>query len=320
MNALLLAVVVAATNRGVLAAQSGTVALYDRNASQRIWSADGVQTPTAIVTSNDQAAILDSLHNEIRWIELASGRSKSLATGETPIDGVFHGGQLYLLERDARALERIGADGARASISLAADPAFVREANGRLYVYSRAAGVVQEITTTPFAIARSASVVPFASDFEIRSGIGYLVLPRAAKIATISLAAMKPAEDISVGAVPVDIDFVSRKIAVADPSAKRVWIIEPRESFGRAFARGFLRGLIGLGLTPSGNSDFPSGIDRVIVLGSRLYAYDSSTGTLYRSAKAIAKNIAPQAFTAGPGGVYVWDDAVRRLQRIEPDE
>ena len=312
--------VVAATNRGVLVAQSGSVALYDRAATNVIWNSDGVQTPARIVTSNDQAAIIDSLHNEVRMIDLASGRATMLATGETPIDGAFVHRQFYLLERDARALERIGMDGARASIRLAADPAFLREASGRLYVYCRAAGVLQEITMNPFAIGRSVSVAPFASDLEIRDGIAYLVLPRAAKITTISLATMRAGADIAVVAVPVDIAFSSGMLAVADPSAKRVWMIEPRESFASTFARGFLRGLIGIGLTPAGNRDFPTGVDRVIVDRSRLYAYDSSTGTLYRSAKPIAKSITPQAFSVGPGGVYAWDDAVRRLQRLETDD
>ena len=108
---------------------------------------------------------------------------------------------------------------------------------------------------------------------------------------------------------------MSTTLAVADPSAKRIWTVEGEESFARAFARGFLRGLIGLGLT-SQNRDFPTGIDRVIVRGGELYAYDSSSGTLYRGTKAIAQGVAPQAFTIGPGGVYVWSDTVRRLQRI----
>ncbi|PYQ60748.1 MAG: hypothetical protein DMF58_07070, partial [Acidobacteria bacterium] len=147
----------------------------------------------------------------------------------------------------------------------------------------------------------------------------YLVYPRAAKISTVSIATMKTAGEITVGAVPVDLAFSSHMLAIADPSAKRVWMIERQQSFAQAFAQGFLRGLLGLGLSP-GNRDFPTGIDRVIARGSRIYAFDSSTGTLYDSKKAIAKSIAPEAFSVGPGGVYVWSDAVRRLQRLEEDE
>ena len=315
---LLMAVVVAATTRGVLVAQNGTVTMFDRTSTKVIWSGEGLQTPTGITSSNDQAAIIDALNNEVRMIDLASGRGATYDTGETPIDVAFINRGLYILERDARALERIGADGTRASVPLAADPAFLRQANGKIYVYSRAAGVVQEITTSPFAMSRSLRVVPFASDFEILGSDGYLVQPRAAKIAMVSLQTMTPAGEVSAGAVPVDLAISSSMLAVADPSTKRIWMIEPRESFAQSFARGFLRGLIGLGI--EGNRDFPTGIDRVIVQRSRLYAFDTSTGTLYHSSKAIAKGLAPQAFSIGPGGVYIWDDAVRRLQRIEPDE
>src|SRR5215472_12014455 len=126
MTSLLLAVVLA-TNRGVLVAQPGSIALHDRTASRTIWIGEGVQTPSRIVASNDQAAVLDSLANQIRIVDLLTGRGTTMQTGETPIDGVFADRRLYLLERDARALERIGTDGTRASINVAADPAFLRE-------------------------------------------------------------------------------------------------------------------------------------------------------------------------------------------------
>ena len=89
-------------------------------------------------------------------------------------------------------------------------------------------------------------------------------------------------------------------------------------------ARGFLRGLLGLGLFGSRNSEFPTGVDRVFVSGSHWYAYDTSSGTLYRVTKSkssvVFKGVAPQEFSVAPSGVYVWDDAVRRLQRINADE
>ena len=315
---ILIAAIVAATSRGVLVAQNGSLAMYDQTATRILWTADGVQTPTRIATSNDQAAVIDAIRNAVRIVDIGSGRGPTVQTGETPVDAAFIEKQAYILERDARALERVGVDGARASIPLAADPAFLRVANGRIYVYGRASAVLQEITTRPFAMARTLSVAPFASDFEIDNGVAYLVYPRAAKIGAIALQSMKPLRDISVGAVPVDLAIRSHTLAVADPSAKRIWMVQGEESFGQAFARGFLRGLIGLGLT-SGNRDFPTGIDRVIPQGRDLYAYDSSSGTLYRGTKPIAQGIAPQAFSAGTGGLYIWSDTVRRLQRIQAE-
>jgi len=70
---------------------------------------------------------------------------------------------------------------------------------------------------------------------------------------------------------------------------------------------------------PRGNSDFPTGVDRVLIRGKALIAYDTSSGTLYRVAKSkssiVAQNVRPQAFTVTPDAVWTWDDSVRRLQR-----
>ncbi|HEX9502104.1 MAG TPA: hypothetical protein VGA10_10665 [Thermoanaerobaculia bacterium] len=331
MTPLLLAVVLAVTDRGVLVAHDGSIEMFDRTATTRIWSAEGLPTPGRIVTSNQQAVIIDPLASQIRMIDLASGRGTTLRTGETPIDGTFLNGRLYLLERDARALERIGTDGARASIPLAADPAFLRQAGERIYVYSRIAGVLQEITTAPFELRRTAEVAPFASDLELDTKNAYLTYPRGGKIRIVSLATMKNSGSFDVGAVPVEAAFASsgtaltaRTLAVADPSAKRVWMVQGAESFAQAFARGFLRGLIGLGLYGGGASQFPTGVDRIIIRGSQSYAYDSSSGTLYRFTKSassvVAKNIAPEGFAVGAGGLYVWEDAVRRLQRLDGND
>jgi hypothetical protein len=330
MNALLIAVVVAATSRGVLVARSGSIAMFDDSGTKVIWNGEGLPTPERIVASNDQAVIIDPLASQIRMIDLATGNGSTIHTGETPIDATFINGRLYLLERDARALERIGTDGTRASVAVAADPAFLRQVNDRLYVYSRTAGLLQEISASPFAIRRSAEVAPFASDLEVDGRNAYLVYPRG-KIAMISLATLKSEGNIEIGAVPVDLEFASRggalttrTLAVADPSAKRVWMVEGPQSFTQALARGFLRGFIGLGLFGGRESQFPTGVDRVIIRGSRSYAYDSSSGTLYRFTKStssvVTKSIGPQAFSVGPGGLYVWDDAVRRLQRVDSND
>ncbi|HEV7426828.1 MAG TPA: hypothetical protein VGQ46_10710 [Thermoanaerobaculia bacterium] len=317
---------IAATNRGIVVAHDHVIELFDRTGRNLIWKTDGLPTPQTIVASNVRIAVIDPLANEVRIVELATGRATAVRTGETPVAGVFIGPTLYLLERDARALERIGADGTRASISTGADPAFLREANGRLYVYARGEGVVQEVSTMPFAIRRSVRVTPFASDFEIDSKNAYIVDPHGAKIGIINLESMQSGGSIDVGAVPVSFAFVStgtsltaRTLAVADPSAKKVWLIEGAQSVTQAFTRGFLRGLIGLGLFGSGTSSFPTGVDRVFVRGTRWYAFDSSSGTLYRftksSSSAVAKNI--RTFTVTTEGVVWWNDAVRRLQQAD---
>src|SRR3954464_1129837 len=269
---------IAATTRGIVVAHDNVVELFDRTGRNSIWKTDGLPTPQTIAASNERIAVLDPLANEARIVELATGRATTVHTGETPIAGVFVGTTLYLLERDAPALERIGADGTRASISTGADPAFLRESNGKLFVYARGEGLVQEVTTTPFAIRRNARVTPFASDFEVDAKNAYLVDPHGAKIGIVNLDSMQSTGTIEVGAVPVSFAFAStgtsltaRTLAVADPSAKKVWMIEGAQSVTQAFTRGFLRGLIGLGLFGSGASQFPTGVDRVFIHGQRWY-------------------------------------------------
>ncbi|HEV2720827.1 MAG TPA: hypothetical protein VG323_12470 [Thermoanaerobaculia bacterium] len=316
-----LAQVVASTPHGIVVAHDHQLQLFNAAGTAIVWTTEGVAMATSIVAGSERVAVLDALSSSVRVVELGNGRGATIDCGETPVAGVFAGRALYLLERDARALERIGADGARASISLTADPAFLHESGDRLYVYARAAGLLQEITTTPFAVARSAHVAPFASDFEIDRGNAYFVYPREAKVRVVELASMKPAGESAVGAVPVALAFTSsHALAIADPSAKRVWMIEGAESFGQAFARGFLRGLLGLGIHPNRNSDFPTGVDRVLVRGNVLFAYDTSSGTLYRVAQekstVVAKDVLPQSFAVASDSVYVWDETVRRLQRF----
>jgi hypothetical protein len=120
--------------------------------------------------------------------------------------------------------------------------------------------------------------------------------------------------------VPVDLAVTSKTLAVADPSAKRVWIVEGPQSTSQAFTRGFLRGLLGLGLGANHSADFPTGVDRVVARGGRWIAYDSAGGALYRVEKTqstlLAKHVAPEAFAVtADGAVVFWNDEVRRLQK-----
>lgn len=319
MNRLLLLVVLAATANGFVVAREGRIELYANDARTLRWSSnDGVAHPTSIVADATRAAVLDALANEAAIVDLASGRVTRVRTGETPVDAAFAGGELYVLDRDARQLERAGS---RESVPLPADPAFLAKANGRLLVYARTTGELDEVTLSPLAISRHVSVPPFASHLEADAKNAYLVYPRAGKVVSVALDTLATSSQ-DVGAVPVDLAITSRNLAIADPSAKRVWIVEGTQSFGQAFARGFLRGLLGFGFGASRNSDFPTGVDRVLVTrGGRWIAYDSAGGALYRVDKSqstlIAKHVAPQAFAVGrDGSVVVWNDEVRRLQKI----
>jgi hypothetical protein len=293
------------TPAGVVVAQSNELHLHNG------WTAAGVEHPSSIVASEAQVAVLDALNNEAVIADLRTGRTTRIETAETPIAAAFLGGELYVLARDARLLQH-----GSTRIPLAADPAFLRVANRRLYVYSRVAGVLEEIEND--RVTRRIAVAPFASDFEIGGTTAYLAYPRDARIRTVDLAAMKTAGEIAVGAVPTDLAFAgggtaitARILAVADPSAKRVWLTESTQSMTEAVARGVLRGILGLGLFGDRASQFPTGVDRVETRGKQWIAYDSSSGTLYhftsRKSSVLAKGVAPGAYTLTERGVAWWN-------------
>lgn len=292
------------TERGVVVATANQLRLNNG------WSADGVENPTAIASSETQVAVLDALNNEAVIADLGSGRTTRIDTAETPIAAAFVGRELYILARDARVLQH-----GSTRIPLSADPAFLRTHNRRLYVYSRATGTIEEIEHD--RVTRRLTLQPFASDFEISGSTAYLTYPREARIRTADLGTMKSSGELAVGAVPVDLAFAgggtaltARILAVADPSAKRVWLAEATQSMTEAVARGVLRGFLGLGLFGNRASQFPTGVDRVETRGKHWIAYDSSTGTLYRftskSSSVIAKGVAPGAYALTGDGVAWW--------------
>lgn len=297
--------VVISTDAGVVAAHDGTIELRNR------WKIDGPRNPTEIAADDDRVAVLDALANEAVIVDLATGRATHMRTAETPIAATFLRGDLYILARDARVLQH-----GTTRIALAADPEFLRQANGKLYVYSRTPGMLEEIEND--RVTRRMAVTPFASDFEISGTTAYLTCPRDARVRMIDLTTMKPAGEIAVGGVPVDLAFAgggsaitAPVLAIADPSAKRVWLQEGAQSMTQAIARGALRGLLGLGLFASRSSQFPTGVDRVVARGNLWLAYDSSSGTLYRftkrSSSIVAKNVPPRGFALTADGVAWWN-------------
>jgi hypothetical protein len=300
-----LAQIVTSTPAGVVLAHDGKISLPGK------WTADGVTHATATASTSDRIAVLDALSNEAVVVELATGRATRLQTAETPVAAAFLGRELYVLARDARVLQH-GAT----RIPLAADPSFLGQSNGALYVYSRTTGTIEEIDRD--RVVRRMTSAPFASDFEISGTTAYLVCPRDARIRLVDLRTMKAAGEIAVGAVPVDLAFAgggnaitARVLAVADPSAKRVWLQEGAQSMTQAVARGALRGFLGLGLFGSRASQFPTGVDRVAIRGRNWVAYDSSSGTLYRfnrrTSSIVARSVPPHGYAVTADGVAWWN-------------
>jgi len=312
---------VASTARGVLVAHDNVIELIDRG--RTVWKSEGVSAPGSIAISDTQAAVLDPIHDRVAIIDLASGRTTFARTMSSPVAAAFAGNELLVVDRDARVVEKIGGG----NVTLGSDPEFISVLGDRAYVYSRVDGALQEIGTEPFAVRRTLTVAPFASAMVCDTRSAYLVYPTEGKVRIVDLEAFKAASELPVGNVPTDIAFAgeptaltARRLVIADPAAKRVWLLEGRQSPLQSFARGFLRGILGIGLFGGKESQFPTGVDRVIASGSRWLAFDSSTGTLYRvtpkASVVIARGLSPHGFALTPGGVAYWRSGTLVAQEL----
>jgi hypothetical protein len=317
VSAPLFAQSVASTPRGVLVAHDKVIELHGK------WKTEGVSSPGAIAISNTKAAVLDEIHDRVAIVDLASGTTTFVNTRSTPIAAAFANNNLLILDRDAHMLEKIGGG----SVELADDPELLAVKNDRAYVYSRIDGVLQEIGIEPFALLRTVRVTPFATAMQCDARSAYLVYPRDGRVRVVDLAKMQPAGEFRVGSVPTDIAIAgdptaltATVLAVADPSAKRVWLVEGSQSSFRAFTRGFLRGIIGLGLFGGKETEFPTGVDRVVARGGRSLAFDSSSGTLYAVTKdkatVLARGLGPHAFVLTPVGVAYWQNGMLVAEKL----
>jgi hypothetical protein len=314
-----------------------TIEARDDRFGMVVWSTGGVAAPRvhAVSEDGDWAAIADPVANEVAIVSTRARNTQQFRVPETPVALTFLGTDLFVLSRDGEALTRIGmrASGAQPagvraameSIPMRPDSTFLTRAGDRLYVYSRLEGAIDEIDPTGMMRTRSLRVPPHAGDMESDGRRGYLVYPRSGKMTTVSLAEMRNLGEVEVGAVPVDIALESDPnlisagvVSVADPSSKRIWRVERSQSTAEAFGRGFLRGLLGLGLYTPRSTEFPTGIDRLWNAEGRRLAYDSSSGTLYRIAggrsRILARVSSPWAFAAVGPRLAVWDEPRQTLE------
>jgi hypothetical protein len=309
-----------------------TIEARDDRFGMVVWSTGGVAAPRvhAVSEDGDWAAVADPVANEVAIVSTRARNAQQFRVPETPVALKFLGTDLFVLSRDGQALTRIGvrASGPHShteSLPTRTDSAFLVQAGGRLYVYSRLEGAIDEIDPIGMTRTRSLRVPPHAGDMESDGKRAYLVFPRSGKMTTVSLAEMRNLGEVEVGAVPVDVALESDPnlisagvVSVADPSSKRIWRVERSQSTAEAFGRGFLRGLLGLGLYTPRSTEFPTGIDRLWNAEGRRLAYDSSSGTLYRIAggrsRTLARVSSPGAFAPVGPRLAVWDEPRQTLE------
>jgi hypothetical protein len=312
---------VAVTSRGVAVAHDGVVDLYKFKSLERVWRVDGVAYPGAMAADDHRVVVLNPIANVARVVDLATGTTTSFATGETPVAAAFIEKQLYVLARDARAVERIAMDGTKTSVKIGAAAQSFVPVGDKIYVYSSIDGLFQEITTSPFAVARQVRIAPFASSFDTEGANGYFTYPNKRLLLIVDIKKMEVLGDTKIGSSPIDVHFAGdatlfspRMLGIADPSDHRVWLIAVQQGTIEAFARGFLRGLSGFAPNGAVSTAFPTGIDRVISNGMHWLAFDSLTGTLYELKKKttveLGRDLPPRAFALALAGsdLYLWRD------------
>ncbi len=305
--------------RTLVRATSGEIAALDPGSLRALWTAGGVRTPRILAVSSDGrwAAAIDPIANQLAIADLSKATSRVIPLPETPVAATFDDGALFVLSRDAARLSRI--DPADASIrSVDAPPAsshLVVTAQGA-FAYAALTGETARFDRATLRLLARRMLPRFGADLEAEGASGYLVEPRTGRLTVFSLETLATLEERSAGAVPVDAAIEAAasatrgaKIAIADPSSKRVWRDEGAQSTAAAVGRGFLRGLLSLGLYNPGSTGFPAGVDRLARVGERLFAFDTSTGTLWtvrgERATEVARGIAWGAFAPVGNAVFV---------------
>ncbi len=315
-------------DRIVVRASAGTISALDAASLRPLWTAPGVRRPRALVLSSDGrwAAAVDSISNQIALADVSRHSSRVLAVPETPVAAAFHGGALYVLSRDAARLSRIDpTDASVRSVEAPVAASHLLAAPEGIIVYAALTGTTARFDPVTLQLLARRSLNRYASDLESEGGTGYLVEPRQARLTVFSLETLAVEEERAAGAVPVDVEVEApanaargARIAIADPSSKRVWRDEGAQSTAAAVGRGFLRGLLGLGLYRPGSTAFRSGVDRVAAIGGRIWAFDTSTGSLYavrgESAKKVASGLTWGSFAPlGEDVLVARGDSIERI-------
>lgn len=310
--------------------RAGTIDLVDLNRGTTRSIPSEIEHPSGIVIATDgqEAFVVDAMENRGAIVSIRQGKIRSVSLGETPVDAVYVGAEMFVLCRDSAEVRRIRSNGTWDSLPVSRGSSRLRVSRGLLYAYDPQEGSIQEISPAGLTILRSGSTERFASDFEVDGTSGYLVFPRSGRLIVISLGSLRETGRINVGAVPIDLALETDRtrltagsVAVADPSSKKIWRTERSQSFSEAFARGFARGLLGLGLFAPKSTEFPRGVDRIRVGGGSQAALDSSSGNLYATrggrSTLVARGMTAVSFDLGSNGELVLATAsgVRRIAR-----
>lgn len=262
----------------------------------------------AVASERATAAIFDPVEDRLAIVASAEA-PRIVELRDSPTAAAFLESTLFVVSREKGTLTRIGSDGAVASVRSSGSPGFISIAAGAVFTYDPVRGLIERFDPVSLESSGTLAIDRFGSDFETDGRSGYLAIPGTGEVISFSLSSLDGRKALQGGAVPVDV-VVERAsgplspgtLAIADPASRRVWRVEGQQSGGAAFARGFLRGLIGLGLYAPRSSELPAGVDRIDSAAGGLLAFDSSSGDLYRITSRRSERIATGVDPSG----YAW--------------
>jgi hypothetical protein len=279
--------------------------------------ADGLEVPRiATGAGSGRAVVLDPTTDRVLVVDTADGRSWRHDVAGTPVEAVASREGVYVLARETGRIARITDETITFVGGSGGDATFLRSSSGHLYIYRRTAGALDRYGAD-LSPSGTLAVPPFASAMQLDGDRAWLVYPQRGTIVSVLLTAMTLEGEVRVGGAPVDLAIAARadaltatRLLIADPSMRVVWTTEGLQSMGRAIARGFLRGLLGLGLYRDRALEVPSPVDRVFVSGNTSYGLDSVSGTLYRlerrSAIAVARDVCTSCLASDGESLFVW--------------
>ncbi|HEV7763874.1 MAG TPA: hypothetical protein VGQ76_02630 [Thermoanaerobaculia bacterium] len=300
---------------------------FDRSGEKKLWSAEGLVSPSSIVTSQDGkvVAILDGFEDQIALVTVANGAVALYEAPGTPVAAAFFGRDAWVTLRDLSRVLRITPDGVVTEFEVAMDPALIAVSDLFVFVYSRAEGLLQEIDPKSGQVTRNVVLGAGGSDLEIRpprpfdppGAMAYLCRPTAGRIVVVDLNRME-IQERGIGAAPADLTFVEfgAQLLSFDPGTSV--IADPvRESLHIAHNPN----------VPGQNSQEssqPTPVDRVVVTGAGLFAFDSGNGILYRIEKRattkVASGLTATSFVPTNEALFTWDAKAGKPRREKTTE
>lgn len=295
---------------------------FDRSGEKKLWSREGLVSPSAIVTSRDGnvVAILDGFNDQIALVTVANGEVALHETPGTPVAAAFFEREAWVTLRDRSRVLRITPDGVVTEFEVAMDPALIAASDLFVFVYSRAEGLLQEIDPKSGQVTRSLLLGAGGTDLEIRpprpfdppGATAYLCRPTAGRIVVVNLNKME-LQERGLGAAPSDLTFVELGAqllsfdpgtsVIADPVKEALHIAHNPNLPGKT----------------SEATSQPTPVDRVVVTGAGLFAFDSGNGILYRierrATTKVASGLTATSFVPTDEVLFTWDAKAGRPRR-----